>query len=100
MKFYGKGVLWDPKNNKAKYEFIRGEFETDDPGLIEEMIAAGFEHDGDKPEPKDLSAPVYAAIKPAEPSIEELRRAAKEKGIRSYHNMKRETLIEKLKDVK
>jgi len=43
MKFYGRGVVWNPSGNKALCEFTKaGSLETDDPKIIETLQKLGY----------------------------------------------------------
>jgi hypothetical protein len=42
MRFQGYGKVWDAEEGKDLAEFRFGEFETEDPEIIEKMIQAGF----------------------------------------------------------
>lgn len=46
MKFYGNGVVWDAKANKALCRFDKtGELETEDETIRARLIELGYKHD-------------------------------------------------------
>ena len=85
MKFYGVGIVWNPKTNKRLCRFENGFLETEDEEVINQLIERNYKHDGEYQEA---------------PTIEELREKAKELGIKSYASMKYETLIDKIGGLK
>jgi glutamate synthase domain-containing protein 3 len=85
MKFYGVGIVWNPKTNKRLCMFENGVLETEDEEVINQLIERNYKHDGEHKEA---------------PTLEELREKAKELGIKSYASMKYETLIEKIGGLK
>jgi hypothetical protein len=120
MKFYGTGIVWNPDKEKALCQFVKGEFDTEEQDIIERLIALGYKRDeviettswGDI-EPTFIDAMEVAREIASEPieeleqfkpieiegfTDEELKAEAKLKGIKGYGIMKRETLIEKLKE--
>jgi hypothetical protein len=60
MVFYGDGVVWDASEQKELCKFERrwtedgkrlpGIYETDDPGIIMKLRAAGYKGEGEEPE--------------------------------------------------
>lgn len=46
MKFQGNGIVWDAKNNRRLIKFENGVHETDDKHVIDQLIAAGYAHEG------------------------------------------------------
>lgn len=80
MKFYGKGVVWNPDTNKPLCRFVKGELETTDKYVIDRLIERGYRHEQ------------------VEETLEELREAARAAGIKGFALMKRETLIERLSE--
>jgi hypothetical protein len=44
MRFYGRGIVWDKENDRTLMKFVDGKFETDDPRIIELLLAGGYEH--------------------------------------------------------
>lgn len=58
MKFYGHGIVWPIGR------FEDGEFETDDPNVIELLKNAGFKYD---PEPETDPDPVETEVAPKKP---------------------------------
>ena len=47
MKFYGRGVVWDPAGNKALCEFTKsGSLNTDDEQLIDKLKKLGYPTEG------------------------------------------------------
>ena len=47
MKFYGRGVVWNPNENKALCEFSKsGILETEDEGIIDALKKMGFKTEG------------------------------------------------------
>ena len=85
MKFYGVGIVWNPKTNKRLCIFENGVLETEDEEVINQLIERNYKYDGEYQEA---------------PTIEELREKAKELGIKSYASMKYETLIDKIGGLK
>jgi len=49
--------VWDPVKNKVTAIFQNGEFETDDPSLIDLLVRGGYRYDGVLPEPKPKTSP-------------------------------------------
>ena len=90
MKFItetkGNLIVWG--KGKAVCKFVNGECEVNDQKAIDFLLENAYETievleiDGGKVEELDIN---------------ELRQEAKEKGIKSWHNMKPENLIEKLR---
>jgi hypothetical protein len=64
-------VVWDPENNRAKFEFFKGEsglleFTTDNPDLILELKAMGYGYEEIVPaEPAVIKKRVMDGDKPA-----------------------------------
>jgi len=94
MKFYGTGIVWNPDKEKALCQFVKGELDTEDKDIIEKLVELGYKHDEQPIErledPKPIEIEGF--------TDEELKAEAKSKGIKGYTLMKRETLIEKLKE--
>jgi hypothetical protein len=89
MKYFGEPNLHVIDYKKCKEVFCfdeNGEFETKDPKLIEWM----------KKNKNFIRCENNVADD--KPTEEQIRALAKEKGIRNWHNMKIEKLIEKLKE--
>ena len=98
MKFYGTGIVWNPDKEKALCQFVKGEFDTEEQDIIEKLIELGYEHDEviNTTSCGDVEPQFIDGLK--QPPDEELKALAKAKGIKGYAIMKRETLIEKLKE--
>lgn len=79
-------VVWDAETGKALCTFVDGVFETEDATVIEKLVALGYEHDGDLPEPQDDADDELAA----------LREKAKELGIKHAGSKGKEKLIEEI----
>ena len=88
MKFYGKGIVWDKRNNKPLCRFANGELETKDIYTIQTLISLNFKHTGEieikKSEEKNEKVLTVA----------ELKKIAKNKGIKGYQKMKKAELLE------
>ena len=106
MKFFGRGVQWNPALNKADWVFVRGEFETNDPDVIAKMFAAGFEHEGELPPAEPAAAEgdgnagglegTVSEDKPGEAkelTRNELIVIAKEKGVKGADHMTKDELL-------
>lgn len=88
MKFItgtkGNLIVWG--NGKAICKFVNGECEVSDQKTIDFLLENDYEAlDGQKVDNEKTD------------DIDELRQEAKEKGIKNWHNMKPENLIEKLR---
>lgn len=84
MKFKGQGNIWDAENNCILCRFKKGELETDDRRVIDMLISAGYEHDGE------------LENKGVEPTIKQLKAMLEEKGIEYDPKAKKEELIKLL----
>jgi len=47
--------VWDPVKNKVTVIFQNGEFETDDPVLVDLLMGGGYRYAGDLPKPEKKS---------------------------------------------
>jgi len=94
MKFYGNGSVWDKERNKALCRFQDGEYETDDERTVNLLIKGGYKHDGRETEPRHEERQETEK----EPTFPELRKQAKEAGIEGYGKMKKQELIEALRE--
>ena len=54
MKFYGNGIVWNPSTNRQLCEFIKGELETNDKNVINQLIKRGYKYDGETKEEKEF----------------------------------------------
>jgi hypothetical protein len=45
MVFHGRGIVWDPKNDKRLMKFVDGKYETNDKRIIDVLLRAGYPHD-------------------------------------------------------
>ena len=45
MKFYGKGIVWNPDTNKPLMKFVDGKYETEDEYIIKKL-KPNYKHDG------------------------------------------------------
>jgi hypothetical protein len=89
MRFFGKGVVWDSEKNKRLCKFLNGSFKTEDERIIKKLIDLGYEYEGLIELPVDLEAL----------SIDELKNKADELKITYPHNIGRDKLIRKIKEV-
>ena len=82
-------IVWNPQKGKELCRFKDHELETEDESICQKLIDLGYEHNGQEKrvEPKSVESD----------TLEGLRKEAKEKGIKNWHNMKPENLIAKLK---
>ena len=82
-------IVWNAQKGKELCRFKDHELETEDESICRKLIDLGYEHDGQekRAEPKSVESD----------TLEDLRKEAKEKGIKGWNNMKYENLIEKLK---
>jgi len=97
MKFRSESsnlIVWNPQKGKELCRFKDHELETEDEYICKKLIDLGYEHNGQEKtegtkrvEPKSVESD----------TLEDLRKEAKEKGIKGWNNMKYENLIEKLK---
>ena len=92
MKFRSEAsnlIVWNPQKGKELCRFKDHELETEDEYICKKLIDLGYEHDGQekRTEPKSVESD----------TLEDLRKEAKEKGIKNWHNMKPENLIAKLR---
>jgi len=62
--------VWDPVKNKVTVIFQNGEFETEDPTLIDLLVRVGYRHNGVLPEPEPKK-PVEEAVE--EPEVFEVK---------------------------
>jgi len=46
MKFHGNGTVWNPKNDSPLVRFEGGVHETQDKHVIDQLVKAGYKHDG------------------------------------------------------
>lgn len=44
MIFYGNGIVWNPKENKALARFVDGKLETENAETIDIMKKQGYKH--------------------------------------------------------
>ena len=79
-------IVWDKDKNKELCRFKDHECETDDPYVIDRLGDYEVMGGGREEEQEDK-----------EQQVEDLRKEAKEKGIKNWHNMKPENLIAKLR---
>lgn len=42
MRFYGRGVVWDPEKNKVLCRFVNGQYETTSKRTIDILTKAGY----------------------------------------------------------
>lgn len=96
MKFYGNGLVWDKERNKALCKFTSGEFITDDTNIIEKLKKLNFDFDdiNNESEKTDNDNVDYSAL-----SYQELKKIAKEKGIKLERSMKQEDILNELMKV-
>jgi len=92
MKFRSEAsnlIVWNPQKGKELCRFKDHELETEDESICQKLIDLGYEHNGQEKrvEPKSVESD----------TLEDLRKEAKEKGIKGWNNMKYNNLIEKLK---
>jgi hypothetical protein len=62
--------VWDKVKNKVTVIFQEGEFETDDPALIDLLVRVGYRHNGILPKPEP-EKPVEDRVK--EPRVPEVK---------------------------
>jgi hypothetical protein len=86
MKYKGNGIVWDAENDKPLAEFIGGSFETNEDRIIDKLDELGFESEGEQKTFEEMT-------------VAGLKKLAKAKEIEGYSNMKKEELIEALKNV-
>lgn len=111
MKFKSESanlVVWDAEKSKALCTFKNGEYETDDPYVIEklkgkyEVIDNGRQAEQRNTEGQEDKGQQIVTTGEKDgwavnESVEKLRQEAKEKGIKNWHNMKPENLVKKLR---
>ncbi|KNY24998.1 hypothetical protein [Pseudobacteroides cellulosolvens] len=113
MKFYGHGVIWDKQNDEVLCKFVNGEFVTEDIAIIEKLKRLNYSCDEqynqeinsdndescdnnvnkepDNNENKDIN---YSEL-----SFQDLKKIAKEKGVKLERSMKQEDILEALTKV-
>jgi hypothetical protein len=109
MKFYGNGVVWDKDNNRRLCKFtraakrgVKGMLETEDKRTIKILIGLGYEHEGETPEVKEVPKFAEGGVireeeKPGpEPSLDDLKKKAKELGITFAPNIGYEKLLDRI----
>ena len=45
VKFYGNGIVWNAQANRPLCRFIKGEFITEDEGVVKTLTELGYKHD-------------------------------------------------------
>jgi len=94
MKFKSQSanlIVWDPQTNKTLCRFKDFELETEDTYIIDRL--GDYEvDDGRETKQRDTKGQ-----KDKDQQLKDLRKEAKEKGIKGYNNMKYENLINKLR---
>ena len=97
MKFKSESaglIVWDAQKGRALCRFKNNECETDDPYVIDrlkdyEVIGGGREEEQEEDHTEEQED--------KEQQVEDLRKEAKERGIKGWNNMKPENLINKLR---
>jgi len=92
-------IVWDKDKNKELCRFKDHEYETDDPYVIDrlgdyEVMGGGREEEQEEDHTEEKEEEEQ---EDKEQQVEDLRKEAKEKGIKNWHNMKPENLIAKLR---
>lgn len=110
MIFYGSGIIWDAEKDCILCKFKDGKFETEDRRIISILKGLDLEFEGEEPNGEtdfiqDINEAHELAIKEDyviylnSKKVGELKDIAKEKGLEGYSNMKKEELIEVLKEL-
>ena len=100
MKFYGNGILWNPKADKPLCIFENGEFETDEPEKVGLLVSAGYKYDGELEE--SFTSPENDETQPeeifdySEMSNEQLKQLLDSKGIEYKARATKSDLLELL----
>ena len=81
MKFYGNGIVWDAKKNKPLCK-IKKELETDDEYIIKELKRLGYAYEKSEEKTEKVL------------TVAELKKIAKNKGVKGYQKMKKAELME------
>ncbi|KNY26331.1 hypothetical protein [Pseudobacteroides cellulosolvens] len=111
MKFYGHGVIWDKENDEVLCKFVNGEFVTEDIVIIEKLKNLNYSCDEQDNQDNDKSSDDIKDeesnsndnenkdINYSELSFQDLKKVAKEKGIKLERSMKQEDILEALTKV-
>ena len=95
MIFYQKGnvAIWD---GQKAVPFVNGKIEVNNPDLIRRLKAAGYRSDDDGRHTEQRDEEGQEAEK--EPTFNELRAQAKEKGLTGYGKMNKAELLDALEE--
>lgn len=90
-------VVWDGKKNRRLCQFKNHIFKTEDDCIIKQLIARGYEHEGEtQPKPEEFFTSDSTANL-MDMRVTELKKLAKEQGVKGYQRMKKAELVEVIK---
>ena len=96
MKFYSESknlIVWNPEKNKTLCKFKDGIFETDDPYIID-RLKDNYEHETIlQQNQNNIGSDEVVKADIDKLSIRDLKKIAKNKGLKGYSNLNKENLL-------